>query len=224
MSVRLEFVSGSSQKFWECKVNSPGNGTVSIVSYGKIGGASKQLKTKHASNPLAREFCQKASAAKIKKGYVKVGSAKSKPGNCLPGRSKGAAAKAATKKATAPAKATKAVIKAGLKVKSSSGKGALAGKTICFITDDSAFAIQMYRAEAKTMAILAGAQVSNSVKKADVLVVGDKSSWTCPCTEKNMKAMGGEQIIQATELRKETWELAKFRKAVGLPKEVPVGS
>lgn len=230
------------------------NSAQTVVSYGKIGGASlpmkgvdtpfphwlsKQIKTNHENPALAEQFCNKASAAMIKKGYVRVGAAKSKPGKApvnaamkkVTTSAKGTKAVIKTglkgKSSTAIAKTTKAVTKTGLKGKSSAGKSAVAGKIICFITDDSAFSVGL-RSRWKPVAISAGAQVSYSVKTADVLVMGDKKDWNFTPKELKglenlerlhtaMKERGGEQIIQATDLGKEIWELGKFRVAVGLP-------
>jgi len=100
-----------------------------------------------------------------------------------------AKAKAAAKRAASPAAAAPPAKRAR--------GGGLGGKTICFTG-----ALEVKRSEASAKATAAGATVLSGVSKAlNILVVGPGS---------------GDKLAKAQALGVETWDEAKFKKAVGL--------
>ena len=75
---RCEFVEGSSSKFWE----GVRFGTVSVISFGKIGGVPSTSTKEHADIWAATQFGEKTMDSKLKKGYLHTGKSKvtRKPG------------------------------------------------------------------------------------------------------------------------------------------------
>eukprot|EP00439_Symbiodinium_sp_Y106_P061687 s1889_g9.t1 len=61
---RCEFVEGSSSKFWE----GVRFGTVSVISFGKIGGVPSTSTKEHADIWAATQFVEKTMDSKLKKG------------------------------------------------------------------------------------------------------------------------------------------------------------
>ena len=66
--LRLEFVGGSSSKFWEGRVE----GTDLVVTFGRIGLAGQERRTACASTSAAQARLQKVAQEKLGKGYVRA--------------------------------------------------------------------------------------------------------------------------------------------------------
>ena len=61
----LEFLDGSSHKFWQIEVNDEST----IVQYGKIGTKGSTSEKKHKNSDAAHAFAKKQKNEKLKKGY-----------------------------------------------------------------------------------------------------------------------------------------------------------
>jgi len=97
---RYEFSEGTSNKFWEIRLE----GTAFVTSYGKIGTSGAETRKEWPNAAVAQKEYDKLVAEKVKKGYQPVGGGKTAPAKAAP--AKAAPAKAAAKAApAAPAKA-----------------------------------------------------------------------------------------------------------------------
>jgi predicted DNA-binding WGR domain protein len=107
---RLEYVEGSSSKFWEITVS----GKTVKTRWGRIGADGQGKETEFASPALAKSTAEKQIAEKLSKGYAEAGATKTKASSAKP-----------------PATKTKAsaVKPAATKTKASSAKPAAADET-----------------------------------------------------------------------------------------------
>ncbi|CAL1166809.1 unnamed protein product [Cladocopium goreaui] len=148
LSVRCEFVEGSSNKFWECVQD----GVSVTSSHGKIGGAPTQITKTFPSEAKAKNFFHSQLESKLKKGYTESGKAKTI------GKGFG---KALPKAASIMKVAMKAAVKkTAMKATKPSGGGKLKGKTLCFTG-----ALAIKRSVATTLAKNHGAKVTGTVSK-----------------------------------------------------------
>jgi predicted DNA-binding WGR domain protein len=92
---RYEFSEGSSNKFWDVRIE----GTSVVTTYGRIGTDGQSTMKDYDSEEQAQKEYDKLIASKTKKGYALVGGAAAAPAGA---KKEKAAPKAAAPKAAAP--------------------------------------------------------------------------------------------------------------------------